>query len=66
MVAEDVDELEVGFVEPASFADAPEATVQLERAGAVPVGEKPARLGRWWGHLGLIVVGCRLRRLEWL
>lgn len=39
LAAEDVDELGSGLVEAAALADGLEATVKLERAGAVPVAE---------------------------
>jgi hypothetical protein len=75
LAEKDVDELDVGLVEPASLADGLEAAVQLERPGAVPVGEKPARSAGWVvvcgrccgcgvgfdGLGGLAVVGCPVK-----
>ena len=39
--AQDVDELDARLVEAATFADGPEAAVQLGRSGSVPVGQQP-------------------------
>lgn len=45
--AQDVNEVDAGLVEPASFADRLEAAVELERSGAVSVGEQPVMRARW-------------------
>jgi hypothetical protein len=62
LAAQDVDELDAGFVEAASLADALEAAVEFDRSGAVPVASNRRGLG---SDEAATVVSASTARVAW-